>query len=145
MSKNNKPNTAHVEAKTDVVEEISSVEEKVVNEPEPKKVESPAENKAEAKFEATTERTTTASSVKKTELKGEAKSEPKMSDGAAISVGDTVRLRSHVTKTVTGTAIPGFAHKNVYKVEKILNDRVILRLTGIGTFKLAVSVNDIVK
>lgn len=126
MSKNNKPNQPNTDSQPAVTEKVEATPEvkTAVKEPvEPVKVEKvePKESKPNVEAKVPYEKT------------------------VAISVGDIVKLKKTVTETVTGTPIPEFAYKNTYKVDKILSDRVVLVLTGIGTFKLAVKFSDITK
>ena len=126
MSKNNKPNQPNTDSQPAVTEKVEATPEvkTAVKEPvEPVKVE-----KVEPK-----------------ESKPNVEAKVPYEKPVVISVGDIVHLKKTVTETVTGTAIPEFAYKNTYKVDKILSDRVVLVLTGIGTFKLAVKLSDITK
>lgn len=59
---------------------------------------------------------------------------------SSIKVGDMVMLKPTVKTTVTGTLIPVFAFKNLYKVEKILTDRIIITA---GTLKFPVKSTDV--
>lgn len=58
-----------------------------------------------------------------------------------FKVGTAVMLKDSVSFTITGVAIPQFAHKNRYKISKILSNRVIITA---GYYTLAVSKDDIV-
>lgn len=126
MSKNNKPNQPNTDSQPVVTEKVEATPEvkTVVKEP----VESAKVEKVEPK-----------------ESKPNVEAKVSYEKPVVISVGDIVQLKKTVTETVTGTAIPEFAYKNTYKVDKILSDRVVLVLTGIGTFKLAVKLSDITK
>ena len=126
MSKNNKPNQPNTDSQPAVTEKVEATPEVKTAVKEP--VESAKVEKAEPK-----------------ESKPNAEAKVPYEKPVVISVGDIVQLKKTVTETVTGTAIPEFAYKNTYKVDKILSDRVVLVLTGIGTFKLAVKLSDITK
>lgn len=65
---------------------------------------------------------------------------PINADKVPIKVGDMVMLKPTVKATVTGTLIPVFAFKNLYKVEKILIDRIIITA---GTLKFPVKSTDV--
>lgn len=134
MSKNNKPNQLNTDSQPAVTEKVETAVEAT---PEVKTaVKEPVEPvKAAAKVEK----------VEPKESKPNVEAKVSYEKPVAISVGDIVQLKKTVTETVTGTAIPEFAYKNTYKVDKILSDRVVLVLTGIGTFKLAVKLSDITK
>lgn len=43
-----------------------------------------------------------------------------------FKVGELVTIKETVTKTVVDTVIPVFAYKNIYKITKILEDRIII-------------------
>lgn len=139
MSKNNKPNkpvtTQEVEEIKDGIstEEVSPVddvkEEEKVSAPiaEPKKDPEPAKEpmvEPVIKNEAKTPDPPTATVEPVDNLK----------------VGDMVMLKDSTTSTVTGTIIPVFAFKNLYKVEKILTDRIIITA---GTLKFPVKASDV--
>jgi hypothetical protein len=64
-----------------------------------------------------------------------------LSEAIQLKVGSIVTIKSTVTKTVTDTVIPAFAYKNVYRVEKILPNRIII---AAGLYKLALNPYDIV-
>ena len=68
--------------------------------------------------------------AEKTTVKAEPEAEtPKVKNGkkdVTIAVGKKVTLKPNV-KTVTGQPIPAFAFKNVYVVEKVLPNRVIVK------------------
>lgn len=134
MSKNNKPNQPNTDSQPVVTEKVETSVEAT---PEVKTaVKEPVESvKAAAKVEK----------VEPKESKPNVDAKVPYEKPVAISVGDIVQLKKTVTETVTGTPIPEFAYKNTYKVDKILSDRVVLVLTGIGTFKLAVKLSDITK
>lgn len=130
MSKNNKPNQPNTDSQPAVTEKVEATPEvkTVVKEPvEPVKTAVKVEK------------------VEPKESKPNVEAKVPYEKTVAISVGDIVKLKKTVTETVTGTPIPEFAYKNTYKVDKILSDRVVLVLTGIGTFKLAVKFSDITK
>lgn len=59
----------------------------------------------------------------------------------ALKAGTKVKLKDDVTTTVTGTAIPAFAHKNVYKIDKVLPRRIII---ACGNYSIAVSSDDVI-
>lgn len=126
MSKNNKPNQPNTDSQPVVTEKVEATAEVKTAVKEP--VESVKVEKVEPK-----------------ESKPNVEAKVPYEKPVTISVGDIVQLKKTVTETVTGTAIPEFAYKNTYKVDKILSDRVVLVLTGIGTFKLAVKLSDITK
>lgn len=44
-----------------------------------------------------------------------------------FQVGDLVTIKETTKTTVVGTVIPAWAYKNIYKITKILEDRIIIK------------------
>lgn len=63
-------------------------------------------------------------------------------DAADIKVGDDVVIIPACKTTVTGTAIPSFAYRNVYRVKKILPDRIVI---ACGLLTYGVKASDVNK
>jgi hypothetical protein len=65
-----------------------------------------------------------------------------VADDAEIKVGDDVVINPTCKTTVTGTEIPSFAYRNVYRVKKILPDRVVI---ACGLLTYGVKASDVNK
>ena len=57
-----------------------------------------------------------------------------------FKVGELVTIKETVTKTVVDTVIPVFAYKNIYKITKILEDRIII---ASGTLMFPLKADDL--
>ena len=139
MSKNNKPNkpvtTQEVE---EIKEEISTEEVSPVDEvKEEEKVSAPI---AEPKKDPEPAKEPVVEPVIKNEAKSPNPPTATVEPVDNLKVGDMVMLKGSTTTTVTGTIIPVFAFKNLYKVEKILTDRIII---AAGTLKFPVKASDV--
>ena len=69
-------------------------------------------------------------------------SAPPVADDSDIKVGDNVVINAKCKKTVTGTDIPSFAYRNVYRVKKILSDRIVI---ACGLLTYGVKESDVTK
>lgn len=130
MSKNNKSGKPiSTQNSEEIKEEAVSTENPVVD-----------ETKSEEKHDSSTE------SVKMKEPEVKKESKPQVSvthdtkPSHELKVGDMVTLRDGTASTVTGTIIPVFAFKNLYRIEKILTDRIIIVS---GTLRFAVKSSDV--
>lgn len=68
-------------------------------------------------------------------------SEKTPQNNSVIKEGITVMLKQSTKTTVTGTIIPDYAYKNIYKVKKVLPRRIIIKA---GMYEIAVSKDDVV-
>ena len=139
MSKNNKSNkpvtTQEVE---EIKEEISTEEVSHVDEvKEEEKVSAPI---AEPEKDPEPAKEPVVEPVIKNEAKPPNPPTATVEPVDNLKVGDMVMLKDSTTSTVTGTIIPVFAFKNLYKVEKILTDRIII---AAGTLKFPVKASDV--
>lgn len=108
-------------------------------------VENVADNSNEVPATGVNEKKVTTPDVKTrpsvTENNDDGKTEKNVTVNNEFKVGTAVMLKDNVSFTITGVAIPQFAHKNRYKISKILSNRVII---AAGYYTLAVSKDDIV-
>ena len=145
MSKENKVSEVS-EAKVDATEvkedEVKAVETKTV----PTGVAAKAAKKAAAKIEAAVEvkeEAPAAAPVEKVYSTPQVETKPAGKDlGVALNlvVGSKVMIKEGA-KTVSGATIPAFAFNNVYKVTKILEDRVII---AVNTLKFGLKPEDVI-
>lgn len=125
-------NTENTETVEGSVENVTNVpEEKVEENNIPEKEDKKEEPFQEPKCDNTSK--VLASAIVTSE-------EPTQKD-MSIKVGTTVMLKNSVKTTVTGTPIPSYAYRNVYKVKKILPSRIILKA---GVYEIAVTKDDVI-